>query len=275
MLSSKNFRPLIFAALAALMLIASTSVEAAVVPDALACVSCPTDALSDAFVWDYSENGTFDLASTRTFRRYIFAKVYSPPAPPPHHPPMINPTPPLTPAFWNSFWKNAIPHNARNAWWRLLINKLPSGFALHSFFPDEYSRVCRICQTHVDTSRHLLFSCPKKLEVWQGSLSRYVEERGWSADYDCSLFFPDPDPIKPHDDIPVFLLLGAILATIWRYHFAFVIEGQAFEPRIVLASVDLAISQARAQLAEKKRQGEKHQTPLPVEEPPTDTNHPT
>ncbi|KAF9082241.1 hypothetical protein BGX29_003984 [Mortierella sp. GBA35] len=188
---------------------------------------------------------------------------------------MINPTPPLTPAFWNSFWKNAIPHNARNAWWRLLINKLPSGYALHSFFPDEYSRVCRICQTHMDTSRHLLFSCPKKLEVWQGSLSRYVEEHVWSADYVCSLFFPDPDPIKPHDDIPVFLLLGTILATIWRYHFASVIEGPAFEPRIVLASVDLAISQARAQLAEKKRQMEKHQAPPPVEEPPPDTNHPT
>ena len=173
------------------------------------------------------------------------------------------------------------PHNARNAWWRLLINKLPSGYALHSFipgeysfFPGEYSRVCRICQTHVDTSRHLLFSCPKKLEVWQGSLSRYVEERGWSADYVCSLFFPDPDPIKPHDDIPVFLLLGAILATIWRYHFAFVIEGQAFEPRIVLASVDLAISQARAQLAEK-RQREKHHAPPSVEEPrPTPTTLP-
>ncbi|KAG0364969.1 hypothetical protein BGX24_004331, partial [Mortierella sp. AD032] len=35
---------------------------------------------------------------------------------------------------------------------------------------------------------------------------------------------PDPDPIKTHNYIPVFLLLDAILATIWRYHFAFVIE---------------------------------------------------
>ncbi|KAG0060597.1 hypothetical protein BGZ89_012117 [Linnemannia elongata] len=39
MLSTKNFRPLFFVAIAALMLIASTSVEA-VVPDALACVPC-------------------------------------------------------------------------------------------------------------------------------------------------------------------------------------------------------------------------------------------
>jgi hypothetical protein len=188
---------------------------------------------------------------------------------------MANPLPPLTPAFWNEFWKYTIPHNARNVWWRLLINKLPSGNLLHTFFPDEYSRVCRICKTHVETSRHLLFSCPKKLEIWQGALTRYVEEGDWTADYVCSLFFPDPDPIKPRDEFPVFLLLGAILATIWWYHFAFVIEGQDFEPQIVLSSVDLAVIQLRAQLAEKKRQSEKRQPRPPVVDPPDDTNHPT
>ncbi|KAF9123427.1 hypothetical protein BGW39_008979 [Mortierella sp. 14UC] len=170
-----------------------------------------------------SENGTFDLASTRTFRQAMFAKVHSPPTPPPHPPPMVAPSPPLTPAFWNAFWKNAIPHNARNAWWHLLIKKLPSGSVLHSLFPKTRPLVCRICQVHVETDVHLLFSCPKKLQVWQDALSRYVEDRTWSADYICSLFFPDPDPVQPRDDVPIFLLIGAILATIWRYHFAFVI----------------------------------------------------
>ncbi|KAF9113043.1 hypothetical protein BGW39_003882, partial [Mortierella sp. 14UC] len=62
-----------------------------------------------------SENGTFDLASTRTFRQATFAKVHSPPTPPPHHQPMVAPSPPFAPAFWNAFWKNTIPHNPRNA----------------------------------------------------------------------------------------------------------------------------------------------------------------
>ncbi|OAQ24789.1 hypothetical protein K457DRAFT_46144, partial [Linnemannia elongata AG-77] len=110
------------------------------------------------------------------------------------------------------------------------------------------SPLCRICQVHMETSRHLLSSCPKKLEIWQGALSRYVEERVWTAEYVCNLFFPSPDDIVPRDGTPLFLLLGAILATVWRYHFAFVREKQAFEPQIVLAAVDLAITQARAQL---------------------------
>ncbi|KAK5797288.1 hypothetical protein F5H01DRAFT_400803 [Linnemannia elongata] len=91
------------------------------------------------------------------------------------------------------------------------------------------SPLCRICQVHMETSRHLLSSCPKKLEIWQGALSRYVEERVWTAEYVCSLFFSSPDDIVPRDGVPLFLLLGAILATVWRYYFAFVRENQAFE----------------------------------------------
>ncbi|KAF8927317.1 hypothetical protein BGZ47_002209, partial [Haplosporangium gracile] len=96
-------------------------------------------------------------------------------------------------------------------------------------------------------------------------------ERVWSANYVCGLFFPNPNPPETRDDVPLFLLIGVILATIWRYHFAFVMEDQAFDPRIILAAVDLAITQARAQLAEKKRQSkERHPLPhlsLPPAEP--------
>jgi hypothetical protein len=94
-----------------------------------------------------------------------------------------------------------------------------------------------------------------------------VEERVWTADYVSSLFFSCPDDIVPYDNVPLFLLIGAILATVWRYHLAFVLENQAFEPRIVLTAVDVAITQARAQLAEKQRQREKQQPPPPIEAP--------
>ncbi|KAH7033886.1 hypothetical protein BKA57DRAFT_430400 [Linnemannia elongata] len=134
--------------------------------------------------------------------------------------------------------------------------------------------LCRICGTSLETSQHLLFSCPKKLEVWQGALSKYVEERAWTADFICSLFFPDPDPVKPLYDIPIFILIGTILASVWRYHHAFVREDQAFEPRMVLAAVDLAITQIRAQLA-KKRQNEEREPPPPVDHPPVNNNFPT
>ncbi|KAG9067202.1 hypothetical protein KI688_011984 [Linnemannia hyalina] len=156
---------------------------------------------------------------------------------------MVAPPPPLTAAFWTSFWKNKIPHNARNVWWRLLFNKLSSGLHLHSVFSDMVEPLCRVCGTDLETIQHLLFSCPKKLKVWQAALLRYVEERTWTADYICSLFCPDPDPVKPLHDIPIFILIGAILASVWRYYHAFVREDQAFEPRTLLAAVDLAITQ--------------------------------
>ncbi|KAF9901454.1 hypothetical protein EC991_006103 [Linnemannia zychae] len=171
------------------------------------------------------ENGSFDLASTKTFRQAVFAKAYQPPALLPQRPPMTAPPPPLTAAFRATFWKDPIPHNARSVWWRLLINKLPTGVYFHSIIPEKVSVLCRVCLTQAETNKHLLFSCPKKLEVWLGAMTRYVEERARSADCICSLFFPNPDPVKPHNDVPRFLLLGVILATIWRYHFAFVIEG--------------------------------------------------
>ncbi|KAK5808358.1 hypothetical protein F5H01DRAFT_416299 [Linnemannia elongata] len=60
-----------------------------------------------------------------------------------------------------------------------------------------------------------------------------------------------------------------------RYHHAFVREDQAFEPRMVLAAVDLAITQVRAQLAEKKRQNEEREPPPPVDHPPVNNNFPT
>ncbi|KAF9898367.1 hypothetical protein EC991_011452 [Linnemannia zychae] len=132
---------------------------------------------------------------------------------------MTAPPPPLTPAFWATFWKDPIPHNARSVWWRLLINKLPTGVYFHLIIPGKVGVLCRVCLTQAETNKHLLFSCPKKLEVWQ---------------------------VKPDNDVPLFLLIGVILATIWRYRFAFDIEGQVFDPRILLAAIDMALTQARA-----------------------------
>ncbi|KAF9273914.1 hypothetical protein BGZ88_003403 [Linnemannia elongata] len=102
-----------------------------------------------------------------------------------------------------------------------------------------------------------------------------LEERTCIADSICSLIFPDPDPVKPLYDIPIFILIGTHLTSVLRYHHAFVREDQAFEPRFVLAAVDLAKTQVHAQLAENKRQGEERDLPPSVEHPPVDDNFPT
>ena len=71
----------------------------------------------------------------------------------------------------------------------------------------------------------------------------------------------------------MFLLIGTILTTIWKYHFSSILENEVFDPRRVSSAIDIEIVSVLAQLAEK----EKRQTALQTEEPPThsDTNFPT
>ncbi|OAQ32610.1 hypothetical protein K457DRAFT_70493, partial [Linnemannia elongata AG-77] len=75
--------------------------------------------------------------------------------------------------FWSSFWKDKIPHNPCNVWWRLLINKPPSSLQIHFLTPFMVEPLCRVSGAVLETIQRLLFSCPKKLEVWQCALSKY------------------------------------------------------------------------------------------------------
>ncbi|KAG0061511.1 hypothetical protein BGZ90_003553 [Linnemannia elongata] len=97
----------------------------------------------------------------------------------------------------------------------------------------------------------------------------------WSSPSAVSPLFPDPDPVKPLYDIPIFILIGTNLTSVLRHHHALVWEDQAFEPRIVLAALDFAKTQFHAQLAEKKCQGEERDLPPSVEHPPVNDNFPT
>jgi len=111
-----------------------------------------------------SDKGTLGTGTTRGFRLYA-----SRPRPPNRNrvPAQVAPPqdPPIPGSFWKDFWKQKMPHNARNVWWRLLIKKLPSGVRLHRMIPVIVGPLCRICQEGDETDQHLLFSCPRKLEI--------------------------------------------------------------------------------------------------------------
>ncbi|KAH7043066.1 hypothetical protein BKA57DRAFT_441079 [Linnemannia elongata] len=87
---------------------------------------------------------------------------------------------------------------------------------------------------HVDMIRHPSSAVPRN-RVYGKAHLRDIWRNEFGPQTTC-LFFPDPDPIKLHDDNPVLVLLVATLVTIWWYHIV-------FEPRTVLASADLAITQ--------------------------------
>ncbi|KAF8977611.1 hypothetical protein BGZ46_007255 [Entomortierella lignicola] len=212
-----------------------------------------------------TKNITLGNAKTKHFRRVVFKASY--PDPEPRFPPVHQPQQPLTANFWISFLDRMIPRNARNIWRRLLIGKLPSGARLHSIIPTIVAPMCRICQNDIESDQHLLFSCPKKLEVWQYALKKYISDQDWSAVLIESFFYPRPPTFEPLYEVPLFLLLGTILATIWKYHHAFIREDDAFNSSKVSAAVDIAVRQVIAQLAEKKKQEEGRNPPAPAPNP--------
>jgi hypothetical protein len=209
-----------------------------------------------------SEKGTLDKVSTRDLRLLAFKSLVPQPAPTP--PPAQDDQPPrestLSAAFWKSFWKREMPHNVRNVWWRLLIRKLPTGVRLHAFIPMIVSPQCRVCQER-ETDQHLLFGCPAKLEIWKASLNKYIREYDWTVTLIESLFYPVPPKFEALNNLPVYLLLGTIMATIWRYHHKSIREDEPFDSRRVSAAVDLAIGLVTAQLEEKRKSADRARHP--------------
>jgi len=198
------------------------------------------DRLNDIRIND-SDKGTLGTGTTRGFRLYA-----SRPRPPNRNrvPAQVAPSqdPPIPGSFWKDFRKQKMPHNARNVWWRLLIKKLPSGVLLQRMIPAIVGPLCRICQEGQETDQHLLFSCPRKLEIWQNALTKHIRAQEWTAALIESLCYPNPPAVVALNNMPLFLLLGTIMATIWRYHHSSIREDTPFDTRQVSAAVELAVS---------------------------------
>ncbi|KAF8945461.1 hypothetical protein BGZ47_002608 [Haplosporangium gracile] len=166
----------------------------------------------NGIVINKSENGTFGLASTHSFRQVLFSTSYHPSTPAPHHPPM-----PLSSLHYSGHGRTPLPYLWNGAG---------------------------------DKS-----TPPFQLRQEAGSMPRHAFEVCGGTSLDCGLHLHPllswPGLCRAPSRIPIFILIGTILTSIWRYRHAFVREDQAFESRMVLAAVDLAITQVRAQLAEK------------------------
>jgi hypothetical protein len=118
----------------------------------------------------------------------------------------------------------------------------------------------------------MLFACQIKLRIWQYALIKYVEEIDWTGDIIISLFYLRPPVLNITNGISQFLLLGTILATIWKYHHSSIRDEEDFNPQQVSAAIDTAITLVLAQLEGEKRR----QDPVPRLVPAAvDTNFPT
>jgi hypothetical protein len=115
----------------------------------------------------------------------------------------------------------------------------------------------------------------RKLEIWKVALLKYVENRTWTGELTISLFYPNPPILAILCGIPQAILLGTILATIWKYHHSSIQDNEPFDRHKVSAAIDIAVNLVVAQLEEKRKQ-EEHRLQLPAQASvPTDANLPT
>ncbi|ORY99644.1 hypothetical protein BCR42DRAFT_339274 [Absidia repens] len=76
----------------------------------------------------------------------------------------------MTTKQWRLFWRTPISHGARNCWWRLLIQKLPTQEALRHVNPDSMNPGwCKICNKQVEDAQHMIIECPLKKSYWNAA----------------------------------------------------------------------------------------------------------
>ncbi|KAK4511071.1 uncharacterized protein ATC70_012281 [Mucor velutinosus] len=100
---------------------------------------------------------------------------------------------PPTPSYilsstqWSQFWKLEIALNARNTWYRILLNKIATKELLHLRMSDKFAPHCTICPsrtTNIEMTTHFLFSCPIEYTVLSQALSTYIDPDLQSPTYE-------------------------------------------------------------------------------------------
>ncbi|OAD68947.1 hypothetical protein PHYBLDRAFT_156870 [Phycomyces blakesleeanus NRRL 1555(-)] len=157
-------------------------------------------------------------------------------------------SPHLSPRQLHSFWSFALPHRARNVWFRGLHNKLSCRALLHHIMPFTVSSpLCNICQMSIETQEHFLLSCPLKSAVWLGIWLEFFgtvpPPSALSSAFTSFLFPPTLNP-----SIPAASVFGLTILAIWDHHWALHFNSAPFLPSLVLATARKSISRICSEL---------------------------
>ncbi|KAI9024355.1 hypothetical protein CLU79DRAFT_684505, partial [Phycomyces nitens] len=139
----------------------------------------------------------------------------------------------LRPQQLRSFWSFALPHHARNVWFRGLHHKLSCCALLDCLIPSTVaSPQCTISQQSVETQVYFLFDCPQKSAVWIGIWLEFFgsfPSPGTLSGAFQSFDFPSPLDTT----IPAALVFGLAVLAIWDHHWAFHFQSVPFQPSYV------------------------------------------
>ncbi|KAG2224705.1 hypothetical protein INT45_009020 [Circinella minor] len=131
----------------------------------------------------------------------------------------------LLPKDWRLFWRTDIPHGARTAWWRLLLQRVSNKAHLHHIMPEKHpTNICPICEVEPDTVRHFFVDCPLKFAFWQQTLATLASAPLLSTDHLWDLLHLrfTHDNIHWSAHLPNF---GLILQTIWSMHWRSIFQN--------------------------------------------------
>ena len=87
----------------------------------------------------------------------------------------------------------------------------------------------------------------------------------------ASLFLPNPPKYQPLVNLSAALLLSAILASIWKYHWKTIMDNEAFDVDTILRAIDAEVIYLLAQEEEKKRLQAKAEARVATPTPPEPT----
>lgn len=119
---------------------------------------------------------------------------------------------------WKFFLSLSLTMMQINIFYRFINNCIPHQDLLNRMFPTVYlSSLCAVCSTHIDSTDHFLFYCPKAL-VWQGIISEFLWPTVTIADIRLSIlhinFYNIRYSQKPKS--PSHFIVLITLANIWR-----------------------------------------------------------
>lgn len=139
---------------------------------------------------------------------------------------------------WTEFYKTNMHHTARNLWFKVIHNKIPSKSFLYNMqMKDIDSDKCHLCNLRED-SMHLLISCVHKKDIWQEIFNKFL---GYPRVINPQQTYHDFKNLKMSRyyiynldmHINIYDIFSTITRLIWLHHFNHVLNSVPFNSTIV------------------------------------------
>lgn len=179
--------------------------------------------------------------STREYRRFWQATNDIKPTLIPPYAPI--PRERMSKHQWHFFWSLIIPHNVRNFWWRLLLNKLPTRLHRHRHQPLQCpTDTCSLCNTATEDNYHMVVGCPLKQTFWRYVLTIMDIQEDVSTIWNWLTFYELPRNKAGLEQYRGNLtMLGKALTIIWQLHWRSVLGDEPWSDQLAASSFRLLL----------------------------------